>query len=69
MDYEKNIQELENIIQKLESGNIKFDEATKMFEKGANICKELSKTFDDAKGKITVLREDLMGILKEEDMN
>ncbi|MDY2695769.1 MAG: exodeoxyribonuclease VII small subunit [Eubacteriales bacterium] len=69
MDYEQNVKELENIIQKLESGDVKFDEATKLFEKGAIICKELSKTFDAAKGKVTVLREELMGLLKEEEMN
>ncbi|MCI7003005.1 MAG: exodeoxyribonuclease VII small subunit [Clostridia bacterium] len=69
MDYEQNVKELENIIQKLESGDVKFDEATKLFEKGATICKELSKTFDAAKGKVTVLREELMGLLKEEEMN
>lgn len=69
MDYEQNVKELENIIQKLESGDVKFDEATRLFEKGANICKELSKTFDDAKGKVAVLREELMGLLKEEEMN
>ena len=57
------------IIQKLESGDVKFDEATKLFEKGATICKELSKTFDAAKGKVTILREELMGLLKEEEMN
>ena len=69
MDYEQKMKELESIIQKLESGDDKFDEATKLFETGANICKELSKTFDDAKGKVTVLREELMGILKEEELN
>ena len=69
MDYEQNVKELENIIQKLESGDVKFDEATKLFEKGAIICNELYKTFDAAKGKVTILREELMGLLKEEEMN
>ena len=66
MDYEKQINELEEIIQKLESGEIGFDDAVKMFERGAEICKNLSKTFDDAKGKVSVIREELMGIIKEE---
>lgn len=69
MDYEQKMKELESIIHKLESGDVKFDEATKLFESGTNICKELSKTFDEAKGKVTVLREELMGILKEEELN
>ena len=69
MDYEQNIKELEDIIQKLESGDVKFDEASKLFERGAEICKTLSKMFDETKGKITVIREELMGILKEEELN
>lgn len=67
MDFEKKNKELESIIQKLESGEVGFDEATKLFEKGAEICKELSKTFDETKGKISIIREEIMGILKEED--
>ena len=66
MDYENQLRELENIIQNLESGEIGFDEAVKMFERGAEICKNLSKTFDEAKGKVTIIREELMGILNEE---
>ena len=66
MDYEKQLNELENIIQNLESGEIGFDDAIKMYEKGAQICKNLSEIFDEAKGKVTIIREDLMGILKEE---
>ena len=42
MDYENQLRELENIIQNLESGEIGFDEAIKMFERGAEICKNLS---------------------------
>lgn len=66
MDYEKQQNELEEIIEKLESGEIGFDEAIKMFERGAEICKNLSKTFDEAKGKVSIIREGLMGILHEE---
>ena len=68
MNYESNINELEEIISKLESGEVKFDDATKLFERGSEICKNLAKTFEEAKGKVGVIREDLMGILKEEEM-
>ena len=66
MDYEKQLNELEEIIQKLENGEIGFEEAVKMFERGSEICKCLTKTFDNAKGKVSIIREELMGILKEE---
>ena len=66
MDYEKKLKELEDIIEKLESGEVGFDNAIQMFERGAELCKDLSKSFEDAKGKVTVIREELMGILQEE---
>lgn len=68
MDYEQSMQELEEIIKKLEGGDVKFDQAAALFERGANICKELSKNFNDTKGKVTVIREELMGIINEEDL-
>ncbi len=68
MNYEDGIKELEEIIYKLEDGNTKFDEATKLFERGAEICKELSKKLEETKGKITIIRETL-GSLIEEDLN
>ena len=67
MSYEEKMNELEKIIQKLENGEVKFDEATGLFEKGAQICKELYKEYDEAKGKITVIREEL-GMLLEENL-
>lgn len=68
MKYEEQINELENIIEKLESGDVGFEDSLKLFEKGSEICKNLSKSFEEAKGKITIIREDLMGILTEEPM-
>lgn len=66
MEYEKQLKELEEIIEKLESGEIGFDDAVKMFERGAELCKNLSKSFEKAEGKVSIIREELMGILKEE---
>lgn len=69
MDYEQKMKQLEDIIERLESGEAKFDEATLLFEQGANLCKELSSQFENVKGKVSVIREDLMGLLKEEELN
>ena len=68
MDYEKQINELEEIIKTLESGEAKFDQAVALYERGALLCKNLTKSFEEAKGKIVVIREELMGILKEEPL-
>lgn len=66
MNFDEKLEELEKIISKLESGEVKFDEAVSMFEKGALLCQELSKTFDEASGKVTVLKEQLNGLIEEE---
>lgn len=67
MSFEDGVKELEAIIQKLESGDLKFDEAATMFERGAQLCKELNEKFENVKGKVTVIRESL-GSLIEENM-
>lgn len=66
MNYEELMKELEDIIYKLENGNTKFDDATKLFERGAEICKTLSKNLDETKGRVTIIREELGALLEEE---
>lgn len=66
MNHEELMTELENIIYKLEDGETKFDEATKLFERGAEICKILNKNLEETKGRVTVIREELGALLEEE---
>ncbi len=66
MNFETRMKELEDIIYKLEDGNTKFDEATKLFERGAEICKELNKNLEETKGKITIIRDELGALIEEE---
>ena len=60
------MKELEGILSKLESGEINFDDATKLYERGAELCKGLSRQFEEAKGKVTVIRDELEGLFEEE---
>ena len=64
--FEENMKELEEIIEKLESGNVGFDEASKLYERGAELCRVLYKQFEDVKGKVTIIREELDGLFEEE---
>lgn len=66
MNFETGMKELEDIIYKLEDGSTKFDEATKLFERGAEICKELNKNLEETKGKITIIRDELGALIEEE---
>ncbi|MBO7527506.1 MAG: exodeoxyribonuclease VII small subunit, partial [Clostridia bacterium] len=47
-------------------GDVKFDEATKLYERGATLCEFLSEKFKEAKGKITKISE-VLGTMLEED--
>ena len=66
MNFEEGMKELEDIISKLENGDTQFDEASKLFERGAEICKSLNKKIEETKGKISVIREELGTILEED---
>lgn len=56
MDFEKGSKELEQIITKLESGQISLTEGIELFEKGSIIIKEAQEELNKAKGKVTVIK-------------
>lgn len=56
--FEENMKKLEEIVNKLESGEVKLDDSIKLFEEGINLTKILQKTLDDAEGKIKVVAEE-----------
>lgn len=55
--FEDSINELEEIVQKLEKGDCPLDEAVKLFEKGIKISNECHKTLNEAEQKIKILTE------------
>lgn len=59
MNFEESVKRLEEIVKKLESGEVKLDEVNSLFSEGAEIAKNCYKLLNESKGKITVLREDL----------
>jgi len=59
MTFEEQIKKLEQIVQKLESEKVGLNETNELFEEGVKICKECFANLSKAKGKITVLREEL----------
>ena len=46
--FEENLADLEVIVQKLENGDVAFEEAISEFQKGMQLSKELQKTLDQA---------------------
>ena len=68
MSFEQAMKQLEDIIEKLQSGEVKFDEALALYEQGASLCKYLTENFKTAKGRITKVTE-ILGSIIEEDFN
>ena len=67
MNFEATMKELEEIVQKLENGELNLDESIKEFEKGMELSKNASKYLEDAEKKITILVKDKDGNLEEQN--
>ena len=67
MTFEEGNKELDEIIEKLESGKIGLEEGTKLFERGSELAEVLYKEFNSSKGKITVIRDNLETLLSSEE--
>lgn len=51
--FEEKIKQLEDIVTKLESGELSLDESVELYTKGVNLSAECKKTLDEANLKIT----------------
>lgn len=57
--FEETLQELEEIVLKLESGEVGLDASLEQFEKGVKLYKECKEQLGFAEKKISVLTEEL----------
>ena len=69
MNYEDAVKELEEIIIKLSESKVPMSEACKIFERGLELSKFCYSELNKAKGKITVIKDELGTLLEEEDEN
>ena len=56
-NFEKSMQDLENIVTELEKGDLNLDESVKKFEEGMKIAKQCNNILENAEKKITILLE------------
>ena len=57
--FEENLQDLEAIVTKLETGDVAFEDAIAEFQKGMALSKDLQKTLEDAeKTLVKVMQAD-----------
>ena len=62
--FEKALEELEEIVDKLEEGGLSLDESLGFFEKGVKLARFLRAELDKAEKKIEILLKDESGELK-----
>lgn len=56
-NYEQNLKRIEEIVKKLENDDIGIDEGLKLFEEGNQLIKQAGKTLENAKGKLSVIKD------------
>lgn len=55
MDFEKNLSRLEEIVSKMEKGELSLDESLKLFEEGVKLSRECGAQLSEAESKVKVL--------------
>ena len=59
MEFEKKMKEIEEIIGKLESGELNLDDSINLYTVAMQNCNECSKYLNEVKGKIEILSQTL----------
>jgi exodeoxyribonuclease VII small subunit len=55
VDFEKNLKRLEEIVQKLENGELQLEESLKLFEEGVKISRQCNDKLTEAEKKVKIL--------------
>jgi exodeoxyribonuclease VII small subunit len=66
LPFEARLARLEQIVTKLESGDVGLDESLKLYAEGAGLIKDCRQTLAEAEKKIAKLTEDAAGKLATE---
>ena len=68
MGIDEKLKKLQEIAEKLDNNEVTFEESLKLFVEGSELVKSLYEEINKAKGKITVLKQEI-DKFKEEGMN
>jgi exodeoxyribonuclease VII small subunit len=63
--FEKALEDLENIVEKLEKGGLPLNESMALFEKGVKLARYLRDELEKAEKKVEILLKDEKGEIKE----
>ena len=67
--FEKALQGLEKVVQRLESGDLPLEESLSAFEEGVRLTRVCSQRLDKAEKRIEILMRDEKGSLKTESLD
>ena len=67
-EFERQLKELEAVVEKLERGDITLEESVKLFEEGVKLSEACKKELDGAEGKIQVLMDKRSGAVRDLDV-
>ena len=65
-NFEKALDELENIVQRLDGNELSLDESLSLFEEGIKLSRFCSQKLDSVEKKVEILLKDDEGNLKKE---
>jgi len=57
MDFEKAMQDLETLVEKMESGDLSLDESLQLFEQGVKLTRQCQQSLKEAEQKVSILLE------------
>ncbi|MBN2570319.1 MAG: exodeoxyribonuclease VII small subunit [Deltaproteobacteria bacterium] len=72
--FEKALERLEEIVKRMEEGDMTLDDSLKAFEEGINLSRFCAKKLDDAERKVEMLmksngKQEVIPFIKEGEMN
>ena len=68
-DFEKALEELEKIVEKLEEGNVPLEESISLFEKGKTLCNQCIAKLTEVEKRISVIIEKEKGTVEIKDFS
>ena len=69
LSFEEALSELDQVVRRLESGNIKLDDAVSAYERGVALQKQCAQKLQSAKAKIDLLVTDKKSIIGVKDFD
>jgi exodeoxyribonuclease VII small subunit len=64
--FEESLTKLEEIVAKLEGGDLSLEDSVKLFEEGTRLSAECRKQLEEAEGKVEMLVKQRDGSMKRE---